>query len=338
VFSKVEYGEAMGDAYHKDAQAPSIRPMVSKQEMLRERPDLAQDYEALDDTFSVRVTRSFWDRIDVSDPKDPLAMQVFPDPRELEEREGALLDPVGECQRVPIPWVVHKHPDRVLLLMTKRCHLYCRFCFRRTHDPSEGLDPTAEEWETALQYALTSGATEVILSGGDPLAVNDHRLEDTLLRLDAAGLTVRVHTRAPVTYPKRVTEKLLQMFQQVRSLWVIVHCNHERELSADVDAAIGRLTEAGIPVLCQSVLLAGVNDDADTLVALFEALVRRKVFPYYLHHTDRVVGSHHFWVDADEGLRLYEQVRRRVSGLALPRYVIDMPDGTGKVDVSSTVG
>ena len=334
----MQYGEPMGDAYHKDVQAPSIRPMVSKREMLRERPDLTQAFEELDDVFAVRVTRTFWDRMDPADPNDPLARQVLPDPRELEEQEGALMDPVGECRRVPIPWVVHKHPDRVLLLMTKRCHLYCRFCFRRTHDPSEGLDPTPEEWETAMQYALNAGASEVILSGGDPLAVNDRRLEDTLLRLNEAGLTIRVHTRAPVTYPKRITERLLAMFQRVRSLWVIVHCNHERELSADVDDALSRLNAAGIPVLCQSVLLAGVNDDEDTLVALFEALVRRKVFPYYLHHTDRVVGSHHFWVDADEGLRLYERVRRRVSGLALPRYVIDMPDGTGKVDVSSAHG
>lgn len=308
--------------------------MVGRAEVLRARPDLADVWDAADAAFPVRVPRSFWDRIDPLDPHDPLARQALPHATELLPADGDDPDPVGDAKRSPVPWIVRKHADRVLLLVTKRCHLYCRYCFRRNHKPEEALDPTPDAWEAALAYAETSGAHEVILSGGDPLAVTDKRLFATIDRLRKRIPVVRVHTRAPITYPSRVTPALVEGLRARAPLWLFVHVNHPRELSADVDRALAALVDAGIPVLNQSVLLKGINDDADTLVALSRALVERRVFPYYLHHTDAAIGNAAFRVSFEEGLRVWREAAGRLSGLALPRYVVDPPDGSGKVDVA----
>lgn len=307
--------------------------MVGRPEILGYRPDLADVWTQADERFPVRVTRSWFDRMRPSDPADPLARQALPDANELVPAEGDLDDPVGDVATSPLPWVVRKHRDRVLLLMTKRCHVYCRYCFRRNVDPG-GEDPTAEEWEAALAYAETSGAHEVILSGGDPLAVKDERIFETIDRLRQSVPVVRLHTRAPITFPSRVTPALVEGLQSRPPVWVIVHCNHPRELDADVDAALARLVDAGVPVLNQAVLLAGVNDDPDVLAALSEALVRRRVFPYYLHHTDPATGNAHFRVTLERGQDIYAALAKKVSGLALPRYVLDPPDGSGKIDVA----
>lgn len=302
--------------------------------MLRARPDLASIWERADALFPVRVTGSFWSRIDPSDPLDPLARQVLPDPAELHDEEG-LDDPVGDAACSPVPWVVHKYPDRVLLLVTKRCHLYCRYCFRRTFDPSEAEDPDDSELDRALAYVRSSGAEEVILSGGDPLAVRDDRLFRIIDELRPEVPVVRIHTRAPITRPSRVTAALAQGLAARRPVWVIVHCNHPRELTPEVDRSLRALLDAGVPVLNQSVLLRGINDSVDVLAELSRCLVKRGVKPYYLHHTDRVRGAGHFEVAIGSGVALYRALRERVSGLALPRYVIDPPDGSGKIDVEA---
>lgn len=304
------------------------------------RPELAGIWNEVDASFPVRVTRSWWDRVRAEDESDPLARQVLPDPGELRSAEGDLDDPVGEIASAPVPWVVCKHPDRALLLLTKRCHLYCRYCFRRTHQPGERLDPSAEELDRALTWLRDAGKQEVILSGGDPLACRDEELDQVLARLfEMPRLRwVRVHTRAPITAPHRVTPELVSRLRARGPLWVVVHANHPRELCPEVDEALARLVDHGVPVLNQTVLLRGVNDDPAVLAELFEALVRRRVRPYYLHHTDAVRGNAHFRVGLHEGLVLYRDVVARVSGLAAPRYVIDPPDGSGKVDVSAFVG
>jgi len=185
-----------------------------------------------------------------------------------------------------------------------------------------------------LTYARGSGAREVILSGGDPLAIRDDRLFHAIdgVRTGASPV-IRIHTRAPITSPARVTPALVQGLAARAPTWVIVHCNHAAELTPAVRAALARLVDAGIPVLNQSVLLAGVNDDAEVLVSLCEELVALRVFPYYLHHPDAVPGNAHFRVPVAKGLRIYADMTRRLSGLALPRYVVDPPDGTGKRDV-----
>lgn len=324
-------------AYH-DGEGASGRlsPVVGRPEVLRHRPELTEAWPAADAAFPVRVTRSFWSRANLDDPNDPLLRQVLPDPAELLPDLDGLTDPVGDSACSPIPWVIHKYPRRILLLVTKRCHLYCRYCFRRTHQPGEREDPSPDEWEAALRYVELHRPAEVILSGGDPLAVRDDHLLATLERVGAVSPVLRLHTRAPITRPDRVTEDLvrgLAAFAQRKGLWVLVHCNHPRELSDEVSAALARLVDAGVPVLNQAVLLRGVNDRAEVQVELCEALTRRRVFPYYLHLTDRVKGNAHFRVGADEARALYAEMRRALSGLALPRLVVDPPDGSGKRDV-----
>jgi lysine 2,3-aminomutase len=306
--------------------------MVRRSEVLAVRPDLAAVWEDADRAFPVRVTRSWWTRMDPADPTDPLALQVLPDRRELLPDPDGLADPVGDAACSPVPWVVHKYPSRVLLLLTKRCHVDCRYCFRRDHHPGEAQDPSPAEWAAALAYVRDARPDEVILSGGDPLAVPDTRLLDTIDSVrDVAG-TVRIHTRAPITFPQRVTDGLAVGLRARAPVWVVVHCNHPRELSPDVDEALARLVDHGIPVLNQTVLLAGVNDDADILAALSRSLVERRVFPYYLHVTDRARGNAHLRVGLERAVALHRALQARVSGVALPRLVVDPPEGTGKVD------
>ncbi len=311
--------------------------MVGRKEVLRHRPELDAVWTPADQRFPVRVTRSWWSRMDPANPEDPLALQALPHASELEEAPGDLVDPVGDAARSPVPWVVHKYPDRVLLLLTKRCHLYCRYCFRSAYQPGEGEDPTPQALDAAIAYATTCGATEAILSGGDPLAVRDVALFRVIDRLRAGGLQqVRIHTRAPITQPSRVTPALVEGLALRRPLRMIVHVNHPNELSSDVDLALARLVGSGVDVLDQTVLLAGVNDDAEVLVRLMEALLARGVRPYYLHHTDAAPGNAALRVDLQRGLAIHEEVGRRLGDRA-PRYVIDPPDGSGKIDVARFV-
>lgn len=300
-------------------------PTVGRAEALRRFPALAPVWDEAAARFPVRLPRAW---VDGGHPA--LLRQALPAAEELEPDPGDLEDPVGDALRSPLPWVVHKHPDRVLLLLTKQCHLYCRYCFRRNHRPGEGEQPTEAEWDAMLRYAAESGAREVILSGGDPLAVPDRRLFSAIDRLRPRVPVIRVHTRAPVTWPSRVTTALVQGLRERAPVWVVVHTNHPAELTAEVRGALGRLVDAGLPVLNQAVLLAGVNDDEDVLVALCEELVALRVFPYYLHHPDPAPGNAHFRVPAERGLALHAALRARLSGIALPAYVYDPPDGSGK--------
>lgn len=268
----------------------------------------------------------------VEHPGDPMGLQALPGPGELINAPGDLLDPVGEDGRSPLPWIVRKHADRVLLLVTRRCHMYCRYCFRRNHTGPD--DPDDSALAESLAYVRASGAQELILSGGDPLAVTDARLAHILDAVQDSIPVVRIHTRAPITAPQRVTAELVSMLRQRAPVWVIVHCNHPRELTAPVLEALGRFVDAGIPVLNQAVLLRGVNDNVETLAALCEQLVAARVFPYYLHHTDAAAGNIDFRVDVEDGLAIYDALSKRISGVALPQYVIDPPDGSGKILVS----
>ncbi|MEO0600086.1 MAG: KamA family radical SAM protein [Myxococcota bacterium] len=306
--------------------------MVRSHEVSRARPDLTDTLRAVDRAFAIRITRSFWERFDPHAPDDPLALQVMPDPRELADDPEAEPDPVGDAARSPLPWVVHKYPNRVLLLATKRCHLHCRYCFRRNHHPSEALDPTPEEWQAALDYAAQAGVEEVILSGGDPLMLTDRQLEASLAALRAVPVR-RIHSRAPITFPERVGPGLVELLRAHAPVWLAVHCNHPRELTPEVDDALAALVDGGIPVVNQAVLLRGVNDDVDTLVELCTAMMRRRVRPYYLHLTDRARGNAHLRVDEGRARALDDALAERLSGLARPRVVFDPPEGTGKVDV-----
>ncbi len=282
--------------------------------------------------FPVRLLRGYLG--DASSPADPRVLTAMPSNDELRDHPGDVPDPVGEQALSPLPWVVRKHDDRVLLLLTKRCHLYCRYCFRRDHVPGEGEDPTAAEWSAMLQYAKHSGARELILSGGDPLAVTDARLFSAIDAVRPEVPVIRVHTRAPITYPQRVTSALVEGLRARAPVWVLVHANHPVELTPPVREALARLVDAGLPVLNQAVLLRGVNDSASALAELCEALVELRVFPYYLHHPDAAPGNAAFRLTLDEGWAIYQELRGKLSGIALPQYVVDPPDGSGKRPVS----
>jgi lysine 2,3-aminomutase len=245
-------------------------------------------------------------------------------------------DPVGERLVSPVPFVVRKHRDRAVLLVTARCHVYCRFCFRREGGHRE---PSAEELDRALAYlADDPELREVILSGGDPLVLPDKALRRLVARLSSLphleGL--RIHTRAPVHDPGRVTPGLAAALASGLPARVVLHFDHPREITPEARRAVSCFLEAGLPVLNQSVLLAGVNDDVETLEALCRGLDRERIRPYYLHHPDPAPGAGAFYLEPERGLALYRRLERRLAGgPALPRYVIDPPDGSGKILVES---
>ena len=282
--------------------------------------------------FPVGVTRSWLDNSETIS-NDPLLLQAIPSPEELVLDKSDLLDPVGDVANSPIPWVVQKHEDRALLLLTKRCHVYCRYCFRRAFSPSDSVDPTAAQLDSAIDWVLNSGVEEIILSGGDPLAVSNTKLSELFRRLDSYTGTLRIHTRAPITAPWRIDGELLGLLKSRSPVWMVVHVNHPRELSEPVLTALRRLADAGVRLLNQTVLLHKVNDNASTLAHLSRALVRAGVMSYYLHHPDPAPNTAHFRISYKEGLRIYEGLTNSVSGVALPKYVVDLPDGSGKVSV-----
>lgn len=269
----------------------------------------------------------------------PLRRIGVPDPAELGPDPGDLPDPVGEAARAEGQWVLRKHRDRALVLVTARCHFYCRFCFRRRFPDGGHADPPRAELDSALDELLRDPELrEVILSGGDPLSLDDERLGELVDRVAEAPQVrnLRVHTRAPVHHPERVTPELGRILASGKPAWVAVHFDHPVELRPESRAAVARLRAAGLGLLNQSVLLRGVNDDAAVLEELFRGLHAELVRPYYLHHPDRTPGNASFRVTIPRGLGLYRELRERLGGgPALPAYVIDLPDGSGKVPVES---
>ncbi len=289
--------------------------------------------------FPVRWTRYYLDLADPADPDDPIRRIAFPEGSELEPHPADLADPVGERGRTPVPFVVRKHRDRAILLVTSRCHVYCRFCFRRSFPDGDHRDPSPQILDNALGYlADEPELREVILSGGDPLVLPDDELRRLVGRLSALPqLThLRVHTRAPVHDPARITPDLVAALASGLPMWVVTHFNHPREITEETRRVVSLMLEAGMPVLNQTVLLAGVNDDPGTLESLFRGLVAQRIKPYYLHHPDRVPGAGSFHVTVERGKQIFAELRRRTGGGAtLPEYVIDMADGSGKVPVQN---
>jgi lysine 2,3-aminomutase len=266
--------------------------------------------------------------------EDPIARQFVPRTEELVQRAEERADPIGDEAHSPVPGIVHRHKDRVLLKAVSTCPVYCRFCFRReTVGQGDGL--SAKALEHALSYiAAHQEIWEVILTGGDPFILSPRRVRALSQRLAAIPhvKVVRWHTRVPLTDPARVDDALVDALKVGgSSVWVALHANHPREFSRESRAAISRLADAGIPLVSQSVLLKGVNDDSDTLERLMRAFVEQRVKPYYLHHPDLAPGTSHFRITLDEGLALLAELRERLSGLAMPTYMLDLPGGFGKV-------
>ena len=286
--------------------------------------------------YAVAVTPAMAELIDRNDGDDPIARQFVPDPAELVRTAAERDDPIGDDAHQVAPGLIHRYPDRVLLKFTSVCAVYCRFCFRReTVGHGGALSPA--EIEAALDYVRGHPEVwEVIVSGGDPLVVTPRRLQALTAALGEIDhvKAVRFHTRVPVVAPERVTPQLIAALKALgKATWVAIHANHPRELTQGARAALARLTAAGIPLVSQTVLLKGVNDDADTLARLMRAFVEAGVKPYYLHQGDLAPGTGRFRTTLTEGRALMKALRGRLSGLCQPTYVVDIPGGHGKAPV-----
>jgi len=286
--------------------------------------------------YAIAVTPDIAALIDETDPADPIARQFVPTLAELDHRPDESKDPIGDKTKSPVRGIVHRYRDRVLLKAVAVCPVYCRFCFRREMvGPDNDTGLTETELDTAIGYiAQHPEIWEVIITGGDPLILSSRRIAKLTARLsDIPHVNViRWHTRVPVVLPSTINDELTDALASARpAVFVAVHANHSRELTKEARAACRRLTSAGIALVSQSVLLKGVNDDADTLEDLMRSFVETGVKPYYLHHPDLAPGTAHFRVPIETGRLLVRQLRQRVSGLAMPTYVLDIPGAYGKV-------
>ena len=289
--------------------------------------------------YAVAITPAMAELI--RDPDDPIARQFLPDPRELDATPGENADPIGDKRHSPVAGVVHRYKDRVLLKVVHVCPVYCRFCFRREMvGPDREPSLTPAELDAAIAYiAAHSEISEVILTGGDPFVLTPRRATDLTARLaDIAHVKVmRWHTRVPIVDPERVTADFVAALKTPHAAtYVALHANHPREFTASARAACARLVDAGIPMLSQTVLLKGVNDDTDTLAVLMRTFVENRIKPYYLHHADLAPGTAHFRTTIEHGQALMRELRRRVSGIALPAYVLDIPGGHAKANLETS--
>ncbi|WP_375455590.1 lysine-2,3-aminomutase-like protein [uncultured Methylobacterium sp.] len=288
--------------------------------------------------YAVSVTPDMAELIDPGDAADPIARQFVPAPEEVVTAPEERADPIGDGVHAKLPGIVHRYPDRVLLKPLHVCPVYCRFCFRREAVGPDGAGAlSAAELDAALAYVAADPAIwEVVLTGGDPFALSARRLSDIARRLGAIPhvRVLRIHTRVPVVSPGLVTDAMVAALKGFgRAVFVALHANHAREFTPAAQAACAKLVDAGIPMVSQSVLLRGVNDDAAALEALMRSFVENRIKPYYLHHGDLAPGTGHLRTGLPEGQALMRTLRGRLSGLAQPTYVLDIPGGHGKVPV-----
>ncbi|MEF3046703.1 lysine-2,3-aminomutase-like protein [Pseudotabrizicola sp. L79] len=307
------------------------RATVSVADLIRDGFALPAEADTLTrvvQDFRLRITPEMRDAA----TSDGVARQFVPSAQELIARPEDLTDPIGDAAHAPVPGLTHRYPDRAILHITKTCEVYCRFCFRRETVGDTGHLPP-DQLDAALDYiAQTPQLWEVILTGGDPLVLSPRRLADVMQRLAAIDhvQVVRFHSRVPVVAPQRINAALIDALRTRLTPWIVIHTNHADELTPAATEAIGRLANAGIGLLSQSVLLRGVNDTADALETLFRRLYALRVKPYYLHHCDMARGAGHFRTTIAQGQALMAQLRGRLSGPCLPSYVLDIPGGHGK--------
>src|SRR5882757_3991815 len=307
---------------------------------LASRADLPE-LEKVAARYAVAVTPEIAALIDPENPADPIARQFIPTAQELTTMPGENADPIGDDAHSPVAGIVHRYPDCVLFKLVHVCAVYCRFCFRREMvGPGKATALSDDAYRAALDYIRgKSEIWEVILTGGDPLMLSPRRLAEIMTDLAAIDHVkiVRIHTRVPFADPARITPELVTALRIEGAVtWMAVHANHPREFSESARAACARLTDAGIPLVSQSVLLRGVNDDAATLEGLMRTFVECRIKPYYLHHGDLAPGTAHLRTSLERGQQLMRGLRGRVSGLCQPEYVLDIPGGHGKAPAGPT--
>ncbi len=314
-------------------------PTLRTPAQLRDRglvpPGRVAGLEQVAARYAVALPTALAGLIDRTDARDPIARQFVPTEAELETQPDERSDPIGDDAHSPVPGIVHRYPDRVLLKLTQICAVYCRYCFRREMvGPGKPGALNRAALAAALDYIRAHAEIwEVILTGGDPLVLSARRLREVMKALAAIEhvKVIRIHTRVPVADPARITAELVQaMRAKDKAVYVAVHVNHAREMTAPARAACASMADAGIPLLGQSVLLAGVNDTPESFGALMRALVECRVKPYYLHHADLAPGTAHLRTDIATGKALMRALRGRYSGLCQPTYVLDIPGGHGK--------
>jgi lysine 2,3-aminomutase len=287
--------------------------------------------------LALAVTPHYFNLIERDNPDCPIRRQVIPRIEEGYDSPYDMADPCGEDSHMPVPGLVHRYPDRVLFLVTDRCASYCRYCTRSRVVSGVGEQELVTDFEEAFRYLEKNTAIrDVLLSGGDALLLSDSRLEAILQRLRSIPHLefLRIGTRVPIFLPQRITPELCNMLRKYHPLWMSVHVNHPRELTSEVRDALGRLSDSGIPLGNQSVLLKGVNDSPEVMKELIHKLLLCRVRPYYLYQCDLIRGSSHLRTSVAKGIEIIESLRGFTSGYSIPQYVIDAPGGGGKVPIN----
>ncbi len=321
----------------RDELRASVRSLDDLARALRLTPDEIAGVERAErEGLPIQITPYYLSLCDPDDARCPIRLQCVPRIDEAREVTGDMRDPLGEEAHEVAPHLVQRYPDRALLLVTDRCSVYCRFCTRSRMVGDGGGATPMDALEPAMRYlADHPEVRDVIVSGGDPLTLATDRLARVLERLRAIPSveTIRLATRVPVTLPSRVTDELVRALRRFHPIWVMTHFNHPKELTEASDRALRTLADAGFPINNQTVLLRGVNDDAAVLEQLFRGLVRRRVRPYYLLQADPVRGTGHLRTPLDRGIAIMEALQGKLSGIALPKLIVDTPGGMGKVPV-----
>ncbi len=274
----------------------------------------------------------------ITSADDPIGRQFIPSIHELNVQADEQEDPIGDEVHSPVPGIVHRYPDRVLFKVTNVCAVYCRYCFRREKVGAGSKHLSADDFEGALEYIKTHPEIwEVILTGGDPFVLSAEKLDRIVNAINDMDhvKVLRIHSRIPVANPSKISDTILGVLERVeKSLHVVLHVNHADEVSSDAVKVLSKMRRAGCSLLSQSVLLRGVNDRPDVLENLFRTLVIHSIQPYYLHHLDRAKGTSHFRVTLERGQELMQDLQGRISGICLPRYMLDIPGGHGKVPIN----
>lgn len=323
---------------HKDDWKWQFAHRITTTEQLKEILPLTQQEQDEINTclgsFRMAITPYYASLIDPTDPNDPIRMQAVPSILETHVDENDLCDPLGEMSDSPVPHVVHRYPDRVLLLVTLQCAMYCRHCTRRRAVGEEDKPITEAQLQKAVAYIRSHiEIRDVLISGGDPLTMSTAKLEHIISSLRAIEHVeiIRIGTRVPVVMPMRITQELTDMLRKYHPIWINTHFNHPNELTPESARACTAIVDAGIPFGNQTVLLRGINDNAETMKRLLLGLVKMRVRPYYLYQCDLSCGIGHFRTRVEAGIDIMHQLTGNISGYALPKYVIDAPGGGGKI-------
>lgn len=315
----------------------SVRRLEQIEQVLRLTPEEREGVKLADRKLVMAITPHFMNLIDLRDPHCPLRRQVVPRIEEMRPAPDESIDPLAEDNTTVVPGLVHRYPDRVLLLITNKCASYCRYCTRSRVVGQSDVFLFKEILEGAARYLEKHPEVrDVLISGGDPLLLNDPHLELVIARLRQIPSIeiIRIGTRIPIFLPQRVTPALTAMLKKYHPLWMNIHVNHPAELTPEVQQATARLLEAGIPLGCQTVLLRGVNDSPAVMKELMHQLLQFRIRPYYIYQCDPVVGTHHLKTSVEKGLEIMESLRGHTTGFAVPTYVIDAPGGGGKIPVA----